>query len=254
MLRGFYTSASGIMMQERALDVLTNNMVNARTPGFRASRVVNTTFEQEFLTRMEKYNTAGIGKGAPISVVSDVPTSFDPNSLEETGRPFDLGINGIGFFNIQVQQGEGDPQTYLTRSGNFDLDPEGYLVLRGKGQVMGEKGPIQLTSSNFRVEENGEIYDEDNKLVDTILITVPTEGAEIEVNENGMYSVENMELNQQVNDQTLLVQGWVERSNVDLNREYTLVMEAQRTLQACSTALQILDKINQKAAQQIAEL
>ena len=104
------------------------------------------------------------------------------------------------------------------------------------------------------MEENGEIYDEDNKLVDTILITVPTEGAEIEVNENGMYSVENMELNQQVNDQTLLVQGWVERSNVDLNREYTLVMEAQRTLQACSTALQILDKINQKAAQQIAEL
>ena len=50
------------------------------------------------------------------------------------------------------------------------------------------------------------------------------------------------------------MQGWTERSNVDLNREYTLAIEAQRAFQACSSALQIVDKINQKAAQQIASL
>ena len=99
MLRGFYTAASGILMQERTLNVLTNNMVNSQTPGFRASRVVSTTFDQEFMTRYERMNgPSAIGVGSPIRVVSDVPTQFDPSSLEETGRPFDVAINGDGFF------------------------------------------------------------------------------------------------------------------------------------------------------------
>ena len=63
MLRGFYTAAAGILVQERTLDVLTNNMANARTPGFRASRVVTTSFEHELLTRIEGANTGRIGKG-----------------------------------------------------------------------------------------------------------------------------------------------------------------------------------------------
>ena len=46
MLRGFYTAASGILSQQRTLDVLTNNIANVRTPGFRASRMVTSSFEQ----------------------------------------------------------------------------------------------------------------------------------------------------------------------------------------------------------------
>lgn len=61
MLRGFYTAASGILSQQRTLDVLTNNIANVRTPGFRASRVVTSSFEQELLTRMEGNNSAVIG-------------------------------------------------------------------------------------------------------------------------------------------------------------------------------------------------
>ena len=63
-----------------------------------------------------------------------------------------------------------------------------------------------------------------------------------------------MDDNLPVSQDTKLVQGWIERPNIDLNREYTLVMEAQRAFQACSSALQIIDKIDQKAAAQIASL
>ena len=51
-----------------------------------------------------------------------------------------------------------------------------------------------------------------------------------------------------------MVQGYLERNNIDLNQEYAMVMEAQRAFQSCSTALQIIDRIDQKAAQQIAAL
>jgi len=70
MLRGFYTIASGILTQQRTINVLTNNMANVNTPGFRASRVVSTTFEHEYLTRIEGYNTGAIGKGANTLGVS----------------------------------------------------------------------------------------------------------------------------------------------------------------------------------------
>ena len=82
MLRGFYTAASGILTNERTLNVLTNNMANAKTPGFRASRVVTTTFDHELLTRIEGQNTGRIGVGSPMRRVEDVLVDYSPSSLE----------------------------------------------------------------------------------------------------------------------------------------------------------------------------
>lgn len=255
MLRGFYTAASGILTQQRTINVLTNNMANVNTPGFRASRVVSTTFEHELLTRMEGYNTGRIGKGTPIRMVSDVPVRFDPNSLEETGRPYDVAIDGMGFFNIQVQNEDGsEGARYLTRNGSFDVNAENQLILPGVGVVLGQRGPIELNSADFTIASDGSVYDERGRYVDSLLVTIPPEDTKIEQSANGMYQTENMDDNLPVSQDTKLVQGWIERPNIDLNREYTLVMEAQRAFQACSSALQIIDKIDQKAAAQIASL
>ncbi len=259
MLRGFYTIASGILTQQRVLNVLTNNLSNVETPGFRASRVVSTTFEHEYLARIEGANTARIGTGTPIRMVEEVLTQYDPSSLEETNRPYDIAIDGQGFFNIQTTTvGEdGEEQVggqYLTRNGCFDLNEQNQLELPGYGLVLGEKGPITLPTSYFTVESDGTIYDETGNLVDKLLVTIPPEGTEIKQMTNGMYQVEDMEANLPVDRSTNIVQGWFERSNIDMNREYTLAMEAQRAFQACSTALQIIDQIDQKAATQIAAL
>ena len=63
MLSGFYTAASGILNQQRTLNVLTNNISNAKTPGFRAERVVTETFDFELMTRIEKGNTHRLPHG-----------------------------------------------------------------------------------------------------------------------------------------------------------------------------------------------
>lgn len=250
MLRGFYTAASGILQQERSIGVLTNNLVNANTPGFRASRVVSTTFEFEFMTRIEEYNNGRIGTSAPIKITSDVPTRFDPSSLVETGRPYDVAIKGDGFFVIESAEGG---NRYLTRNGNFDVDDEGYLTLTGAGRVMGANGPIRLETANFNISTGGVIYNNLGEQIDTLNIVMPGEDMPLRLTRDGLYTGDNIEGLQRM-EYPEVVQNYTERANIDLNQEYTMVMEAQRAFQACSTALQIVDRLNSKAATQIASL
>lgn len=262
MLTGFYTVASGVLMQQRTLDVIANNMSNDKTPGFKGERVVSTTFEQTLLTRMEGSNTGAIGKGSPIRIVRDVPISFEQGMLETTERPYDMAINGVGFFNIQAADG----QQYMTRNGNFDIDKDGILILRNAGKVMGEKGEIKLDSSDFVVLEDGTVKDAySDKVYDKLLINAPNEGTQLKKFSNGMYQVDptppeplgtqpEAEGEQQpavapgVTQVELpnIQQGVLENSNIDWNAEMSLMMETQRTFQSCSKALQIIDQLNQK--------
>lgn len=260
MMTGFYTAASGMLMQQRSLNVISNNMANTKTPGFKSEQVVSTTFEQELLMRRETGNSGAIGKGAPVRIVQDVPSTFDPTFLEETGRPFDVAINGEGYFNIRSADG----QQYMTRNGGFDLDEEGYLSLRGVGRVMGRRGEISLKgSSDFTVEQDGSVYDVQGKRVDSLLITQPREGAQLAKFANGMYQVdpnppapplqagEVAPVEPVVADVITLTepdirQYVLEGSNSDMNKEMSLLMETQRTFQACSKALQAIDELNQK--------
>lgn len=274
MLTGFYTAASGMLMQQRALNVIANNMANSETPGFKSERVVSTTFEQELLTRQERGNSGFIGKGSPVRLVQDVPSLFDPTLLQPTERPLDMAINGEGFFNIQSAEGE----QYMTRNGNFDVDSEGYLCLNGGGRVLGKKGEIDLKgSSDFTVDEDGMVRDIAGRRIDTLYITKPVEGTQLAKFSNGMYQIDQ-------NPQTVpplagavppadgavppadgaagapqavvgsvvevdmpnVQQGILERSNISLQSEMALMMETQRTFQSCSKALQAIDQINQK--------
>lgn len=236
-----------MLLQQRTLNVLSNNIANVRTPGFKSERVVSTTFAQELLTRQEQGNTQTIGTGAPIRLVQDVPSNFDSSALEPTERPFDLAINGEGFFNIQAGE-----NVYLTRNGNFDIDEEGFLVLRGAGRVLGQNGEIRIGSAKFQVNQDGTVYDERGRRMDQLMITRPAQDAQLTKFANGMYTLP-LESTEPAQAYTI-EQGVIENSNIDINREYTLVMEAQRAFQACSQALKVVDEMNGKASSQIASL
>lgn len=258
MYQGFYTIAAGVLMQQRNLDVLSNNLVNANTPGYKASRLVSKTFDKELL-RVENDRRTRIGNVGVIHVVSEEPVRFDSDSLIETGRALDMAINGEGYFKVQSYVSEGEDglltegDIYLTRNGNFARDEDGYLVLDGYGRVQGQNGDILLPNATFTVLEDGMIYDADGNYIDTLDIVVPGEEDTLERADNALFRLGEGQEGVAATNFTM-VQNWLERSNIDVNREYTLIMEAQRSFQACSTALQIADRINQKAAQQIASI
>lgn len=239
MMKGFYTAASGIFVQQRNINVIGNNIANSQTPGFKTDRVVTSTFSQ-LVERIENRNKAIIGSESPVSFVDEVPVNLLDSSVEETDRPFDMTLIDEGYFNIA-----GQDKTYMTRNGNFDVDNEGYLVLEGVGRVLGQNGPIRIGTSDFEVMENGDVFSEDyNIYFGKLLITIPAEGTEVTKFNSGMFIAEET----QVVQNPQVVQYALERSNIDMNQEYTRLIEAQRALQACSNALQIVDTINSKAA------
>lgn len=273
MATGFYTAAAGMLMQQRELNVAGNNVSNLQTPGFKAERVVSNVFGWELLNRIEGGDNL-IGKAAPVRIVHDVPTDFDsPSALEQTTRPFDMAIDGIGFFNILVKGQEGakgeaaEDQVYVTRNGNFDIDSEGYLILRGAGRVQGEGGDIKVGGSSFRVDPDGTVYDQDDKEIDKLKITQAKENTLLTVYRNGLYRADvdpqaspssargeitydaGEEAGMEDVENPGLRQGWLEASNVDLNQEMTLLMQIQRNYDACKQAMRMVDTIDAKTVQ-----
>ncbi len=242
MLQGFYTAASGMLMQQRGLNVIANNLANAKTPGYKTNRLLSTTFEQTLLTRFEKYNTGGVGTGEPARIVSEVADALTMAGLLETNRPFDIGLNGQGFFNIQADDGN----IYLSRDGQFDLDDEGYLILRGKGRVMGTDGALFIGTSNIDVNMQGQIHNSvTGAYLGQLAVTHPGEDAVFEQQRNGMYTT-NLGAGAQVANPRA-VQGYLEQSNVNLTEEMTAMMMAQRNFETASRSLQMIDSTYQKA-------
>lgn len=241
MFSSFYIAASGVLMQQRVMNTISNNIANINTPGFRTQRVVSSTFE-EVLQREENGQKTELGKGSPIRTVKEVESDFDESYLEETGRPFDMAIVGDGYFHIQ-----GADRVYMTRNGNFDIDEQGFLVLRGVGRVLGEKGELEVKDANFEVKQDGTIYDSTGKAIDKVKVAVPAEGVEMIKYGNGLYGVPDATQNVAAAGSSVY-QGQIENSNIDVNREYTMALEAMRTFQSCSNALKLVDQLNQKTA------
>ncbi|MFT3951817.1 MAG: flagellar hook basal-body protein [Oscillospiraceae bacterium] len=245
MLRGYYSAASGMLATQRSLNVIGNNITNVQTPGFQAERANITSFDQELVTRLENGVYTKIGTGSQVTVVDTVTTAPDESSVYETSNPFDLAIVGEGYFNVQ-----GDGKTFLTRNGCFNIDTEGYLVLDGVGRVQGETGDLYVGGSDFTVDQSGNVYDAQGNLSGALKITKPAADAEMVKLDNGYFLADNAE------DVALptIQQNAYERSNVDVNDEYTRLIETQAAFKACATALGIVDAMNAKAASSLASL
>ncbi len=108
MYQGFYNLTSGMLTQSRNLNVISNNMVNVQTSGYKRDTMVTSTFQEEMLYRTGRHNKAN---PTPLSVTSKIKTAsrtyvdYDQGSFEQTDGIYDFAIGGSGFFCIQTPAG-----------------------------------------------------------------------------------------------------------------------------------------------------
>lgn len=252
MFRGFYTLSSGMMTQQVNLNVISNNMANASTPGYKKDMLATTTFQDALLARtgnVDKSNTKTLNTVSMIHVSDETVVNHEQGAMDMTGRTFDFALMSSGFFEIQTPEGG----SLYTRNGSFTLDDEGYLFLQNVGRVMGTDGPLMLGTDKIEVSEDGTIKHEPTGTELGVIRVVDFENyTALQKMGEGMF--ENADPQNIAESQTSV--GWrmLERSNVAAIDEMTAMLTSQRALQSAGQILKIYDQIMNKAANEIGRL
>ena len=250
MFKGFYQLTSAMLSQRRRLDVVSHNMTNISTAGYKLDRYTDSTFQDVLISRVGNKNKAvstEMGEETYILAPSELVTDFTQGSMEETTLPLDFAIIGDGFFAI-----DRDGDVAYTRNGSFNLDDEGYLCLWGQGRVLNSEGqPIQLPTDHIYVNKLGEIYTEaDRNYLGTLGIYATENTEDLERNEYGLFTGGNFQLSENYE----IRHRMVERSNVNMVEEMVLMMSSQRALQSAAQMSKIYDAVMSKATTELGRM
>jgi flagellar basal-body rod protein FlgF/flagellar basal-body rod protein FlgG len=144
MNNGIYAASTGLLARTQELDLAANNLANANTSGFRGQHI---SFKTQMMTAS---TTAAARAVSSFGVLGDSRTDFTQGSLQQTGNPLDLALEGQGFFAVQAPTG-----TQFTRNGSFHVTKDGALVTAQGYPVLGDKGPITLPGGNAEISSSG---------------------------------------------------------------------------------------------------
>ena len=251
------TSASGMMAQQKAVDVIANNLANVNTTGFKRSRVSFSDVLYETIQGASIVNFENAGTTAPVQVgkgvrVNGILRMHGQGAPEQTGRPLDLAIEGEGFFQIQRPDGA----TAYTRDGTFTLSDTGALVTTG-GYLVLPGVTVPRDAAGIAISPTGVVS------VLNAEGTAPTEIGRIElarfVNPTGLEAIgENLYVETPASGSPLtgtpmeegfgrLVQGALESSNVEIVQEMTDMIAAQRAYEINAKAVRTGEEMMQAA-------
>lgn len=276
MIQSMYSAISALQTHQQLLAVVSNNLANVNTVSYKASRALFVdTLSQTLSSPTEATATTAGTNGAQIGLgvsLGAITPLFDQGSLQSTGVPTDLAIEGDGFF---VVQDAATSSYYYTRAGAMStdtinqlvLDPNGYVVLGSATGTAGEAFiPIVVESTNplnpmvsFSIESNGRLnvmrQDGTSEVVGYLAIAdfenpealrragnnlyqyTPAAGTDPQT---ALYTAPGLE------GRGVLRSGYLEMSTVDLAREFTEMIRAQRGLQASSRVITTSDEILQE--------
>ncbi|MFB1082124.1 flagellar hook-basal body protein [Jeotgalibacillus sp. JSM ZJ347] len=278
MFRGFYTVATGMLAQQRKTEMLTNNMSNVNTPGFKADQASMRAFPEMLLSslgdsRVPTENGMSSTRMTPVGglntgvYMQEAVPLFTQGDLRETGLATDLailqgnlpvneetGVPGALFFTLENEDGT----DRYTRNGNFALDADGFLTTPGGHYVLDENGArIELENDRFEVTDAGQIVQNGANIARVGVAysddprALVKEGDELYRAPEGTVYDSAYEV---ANAGFTINQGSLERSNVDSARTMTDLMTAYRSFEANQKVLQAYDRSMEKAVNEVGRL
>ena len=237
MFQGYYDLASNMITQNRNLNIISNNMTNISTPGYKMDRMMESTFRDELIYRYDKEGKTPVGVVSHMDVADERVTDYTEGGIRETGYPLDVGLTGNGFFVIQTANG-----VQYTRNGSFNLDNDGYLILPGFVRVGGTNGPIRVTTDSLAIDTRGRITDEDSgQYFGTLRIVDFADYNQLTKVTGGMFV--SAAQPQAAGNATTVTQSFLEDSNVSMAEEMTRMMSSQRVLQSSAQILRMYDQM-----------
>ena len=144
MVKGLYTAYTGMLEEMRRMDVMTNNLANASTTGYKKEGTVNQSFDDELAIRIkdtsEIFHTKKLGNVNLGVKVGETYRDYTQGSFSVTDNPYDLALDGEGFFAIEFRNKNGGTSVKYTRDGSFTVDRNGYLMTKDGDYVLNANG------------------------------------------------------------------------------------------------------------------
>lgn len=255
-MRALHTAATGMMAQELNVQVISNNIANMRTTGYKRQRAEFQDLLYEHVRRVGTQTSdqgnmlpAGVELGSGVKTVA-TPRLMTQGAITQTGKEYDVAIRGEGFFRIQMPDG----RTAYSRDGSFELDAQGRLVT-AQGNLVMPNITIPQNSTGVTINAQGQVSATPSGT------TTPTVVGQIElavfVNKAGLQGIgDNLYLETpssgpaqtgQPNSENFgnLQQGNLEQANVEAVSEISDLIAAQRAYEMNAKVITATDQMLQ---------
>lgn len=226
---------------KRQMDVVSNNLANMNTPGFKTGTLL---FEEHLMPVAQMNELNGQDKKVSFVLDTAIYRSFDEGSFEQTGNELDVAISGDGWFVVQTPNGE-----RYSRNGQFKLNANGELVLPSGQQVLGTGGPI-----TFGPEETGVEIANDGTISSSAGVKGQLRIVQFENNARLKQVGDTLFSSTEppvAADGVRTIQGAVEKSNVQPIFEMTRMIEIVRAYSNMAQSLSQTQNLRREAIEQL---
>ncbi|KZL94158.1 flagellar basal-body rod protein FlgG [Clostridium magnum] len=255
MIRGLYTAVSGMITQEAKQDIITNNIANANTVGFKSDNLAIRKFDDVLLQNYDKVSGGKnvrnvIGSISLGSELDSVNTDFTQGMIQSTDKDTDFAIEGKGFFTVQRNNGTNNEQ-YYTRDGHFHVDMNGILVNDSGDKVMGrnlqtnELEPINIGNGKMVSDVYGNISVNGSRVYKLYTVDFNDYGTLKKIGDN-LYQGNNPTENN-----ALVKQKSLEKSNINIINAMTDMITTMRSFETNQKIVQSLDETLNKLVNEV---
>lgn len=242
MNSGIYPAVSGSLAAMRKLDVISNNLANINTPGYKKDKM---SFEGLLAGNV---NPPEIPQGMtadPILQKENIYIDYSTGPISQSGNPLDLALDGDGFFAVTTPGG-----TAYTRQGNFRTSADGTLVTVDGYPVQGAGGAtISIKGSRVEIDAKGSIT-VDGAETGSISVVDFEKPYSLAKSGSALFVPADPQVTPQPGKAQVL-QGHTEGSNVESISEMAQMIETNRYFEACSKAIKAFDDIAAKAVNEL---
>lgn len=286
MLKGLYTAYTGMINEQHRMDVLTNNLANATTNGFKKEGTTSEAFDTVLAYKIKDLSEAGnlprpmatnrpvdeaeannplnetymerrISKtGLNLGVkIGENYVDYSEGPIKETGNVLDLALTDRGFFSIQYTNKAGETSIKYTRDGNFTMNTQGYLTTHDGDFVLDEDGQrIQLDPGrDISINTNGDIFQE-GEIVATVDITdfedynyLERFGENLFQPVDGATEIDREAMAEELGTNTQIHSGFLEMSNISVVTEMVNMITLQRQYESNQKVITTYDDTLEQA-------
>ena len=255
MVRGLYTAWTGMANEQKRLDVISNNLANSATVGYKKEGVTSQSFDEQLTIKIKDESEPITGDRIIGSMslgvkIGEVYTDYSGGSLRETGETFDLALDGDGFFQVAVTDRNGEIHMRYTRAGSFHMTSDGYVVNSEGNHLQGESGDVMVPTDagEILVDIDGSIY-ADGEYVDKINLVDFEDYNYLKKYADVMYEPVDGAVEKDATG--LIRQGYTEQSNVNVVTEMVNMIAITRAYEANQKVIQSVDQTLENSANSI---